>query len=99
MEQDRFTASAATDLLPDQFVRSLLASSDGSLWAGRHGLAQIKGSQASTYTQADGLANDFVGALAQGLDGSLWIGTLHGLSHFVNGKFINYTKATASPAM
>ena len=94
MEQDRFTASAATDLLPDEFVRSLLAASDGSLWAGtRHGLAQINGSQASTYTQADGLASDFVGALTQGLDGSLWIGTLHGLSHFVHGKFFNYTKS------
>ncbi|MGC1871382.1 MAG: two-component regulator propeller domain-containing protein [Acidobacteriaceae bacterium] len=93
LDHGRFTASDATDLLPDEFVRSLLTASDGSLWVGtRHGLAQINGSHASTYTQADGLANDFVGALTQGSDGSLWIGTLHGLSHFVHGKFINYTK-------
>jgi ligand-binding sensor domain-containing protein/signal transduction histidine kinase len=89
-----FTAAAATDLLPDEFVRSLLADADGSLWVGtRHGLAQIHGSRATIYTQADGLANDFVGALTQGDDDSLWIGTLHGLSHFVHGKFINYTKS------
>ncbi|HTU51125.1 MAG TPA: two-component regulator propeller domain-containing protein [Acidobacteriaceae bacterium] len=94
LDHGRFTASAATDLLPDEFVRSLLTASDGSLWVGtRHGLAQINGSHASTYTQADGLANDFVGALTQDDDGSLWIGTLHGLSHFAHGKFINYTKS------
>ncbi len=94
MEHGQFTATAATDLLPDEYVRSLLADRDGSLWVGtRHGLAQINGSRATIYTQTDGLANDFVGALTQGDDGSLWIGTLRGLSHFLHGKFINYTKS------
>ena len=62
-------------------------------WAHGMDLAQINGNHASIYAQTDGLANDFVGALTQGDDGSLWIGTLHGLSHFVQGKFINYTKS------
>ncbi|MGC1784617.1 MAG: two-component regulator propeller domain-containing protein [Acidobacteriaceae bacterium] len=92
MKNGRVVSPISADLLPDQFIRSILTDSDGSLWVGtRHGLAHIQGGRSTIYTQAGGLANDFVGALMEGPDGSLWIGTLHGLSHFQQGRFKNYT--------
>jgi ligand-binding sensor domain-containing protein/signal transduction histidine kinase len=92
MEQGTFISGVDADLLPDEFVRSILGDSNGSLWVGtRHGLAHITAGHSKVYTETDGLANDFVGALTQSRDRSLWIGTLDGLSHFRNGKLENYT--------
>src|SRR6202041_922445 len=53
--------------LPDDFIRSRLADSDGTLWVGtRRGLVQldgITGKLMATYTHRDGLRRDSIGAL------------------------------------
>ncbi len=53
--------------LPDDFIRSLLADSDGTVWAGtRRGLVRldgVTGKVLATYTHRDGLGSDSIGAL------------------------------------
>jgi ligand-binding sensor domain-containing protein len=44
-----------------------------------------------SYTTYEGLVHDFVLSLAEGRDGSMWIGTMGGISRFVDEEFINYT--------
>jgi ligand-binding sensor domain-containing protein/signal transduction histidine kinase len=83
------------DMLPDDFVRSLLTDSSGdALWIGtRRGLARQTATGLDQWTRADGLGSDLVGALAQdrGRAGALWIGTRGGLSHLDNGRITNLT--------
>ena len=67
---DTFTSA---DGLPDDFIRSLLIDTDGSLWIGtRRGLAHWSlGKSGSamagmkTYTKENGLGSDLVGAMAR----------------------------------
>ena len=83
------------DMLPDDFVRSLLTDVGGdALWIGtRRGLARETEKGLNQWTRADGLGSDLVGALAQdrGHAGALWIGTRGGLSHLENGRVTNLT--------
>ncbi len=85
---ERFTTA---DGLPDDFVRSLYADPDGSLWIGtRHGLAHRAGGMFTVYSGLDGLASDFIGAILR-QDRDLWVGTSGGLSRVRDGAFTNYT--------
>jgi signal transduction histidine kinase len=88
--------------LPDDFIRSLLADADGSLWIGtRRGLTHWMGLNAGTpssarmetFTQANGLGSDLVGAMARDSHGELWVATLAGLSRLSGGKIANFTTA------
>ncbi len=95
----RFTSA---DGLPDDFIRSLLADSDGSVWIGtRRGLAHWNGKgdaaraplQLEAFTQANGLGSDLVGAMARDAGGDLWVATLAGLSRLHAGSIANFTTA------
>ncbi|MFP5236078.1 MAG: two-component regulator propeller domain-containing protein [Acidobacteriota bacterium] len=96
----RIVTFTSADGLPDDFIRSLLADTDGSLWIGtRHGLTHwnkpgdtTPGSM-RTYTKDDGLGNDLVGAMARDTTGDLWVATFAGLSRLHGAKFQNYTTA------
>jgi ligand-binding sensor domain-containing protein len=96
---DRYSSS---DGLPDDFIRSLLADADGSLWIGtRRGLVHwINADQGSglpmrmqTYTQANGLGSDLVGAMARDSNGDLWVATLAGLSRVHAGRIESFSTA------
>jgi len=72
------------------------------LWVGRRqgGLTHIlykdngDSLQATTYTEAEGLAQSSVYAVHQNRDGTVWAGTLSGgLSRFKNGVFTTWTTA------
>jgi signal transduction histidine kinase len=95
---DAFTSA---DGLPDDFIRSLLADADGSLWIGtRRGLTHwtnpqsgIAGARMQTFTQANGLGSDLVGSMVRDASGNLWVATLAGLSRLYGGKISNFTTA------
>ena len=85
----------SSDGLPDDFVRSLYADGDGSIWIGtRHGLAHwAAGSRITSFTQANGLGSDIVGSILRDRSGDLWVGTLHGLSRMRRDGFVTFTTA------
>ncbi|MDQ2835354.1 MAG: histidine kinase [Acidobacteriota bacterium] len=94
-EAQLFTAE---DGLPDNFVRSLYADRDGTLWVGtRNGLSHRSGGVFRTYTTSDGLGSDVIGSVLRGApgvsggSGELWVGTLGGLSRLAGEHFVNYT--------
>ncbi|MCG3194609.1 MAG: Sensor histidine kinase RcsC [Thermoanaerobaculia bacterium] len=71
-------------------IVSLLATRDGSLWAGTNGsgLLQYRNGKFQTYSTRDGLADNHVWALLEDDDGSLWIGTEGGgLGRLTAGRF------------
>jgi signal transduction histidine kinase/ligand-binding sensor domain-containing protein len=65
----------------------------GSIWTGSNvGLARIDHDQVTArFNTADGLPSNEVKTIVEDTDCSLWVGTYGGLSHFADGKFINYT--------
>ncbi len=86
----------------DQDVIYSIAGRPGELWLGRQrgGLTELRwehGSdaalfQATTYTQANGLAQNSVYSVYESHDGTVWAGTLSGgVSRLRNGKFITFT--------
>jgi signal transduction histidine kinase/ligand-binding sensor domain-containing protein len=88
--------------LGDSVILALFTDRDGTVWAGTNsgGLAALAGGRVrSRYTTADGLAHNSVRTIYQTRDGALWIGTLGGLSRFVNGRFttIDAAKGLSAP--
>ena len=82
--------------LPDDYIRSLAAAFDGSIWVGtRHGLDHIQGSKHTVFTTMDGLGGDLVGAMLAeppGAAGGLWAATSGGLSRLgPDGTIRNFT--------
>ena len=71
----------AAEGLPAHWVRCLLFTSDGRLWAGTdsHGLFVLKGGRFAPYSLPSHLPCWRVTALAQGADGGLWVGSAAGL--------------------
>ena len=69
------------------YVFSILAAADGSVWAGTWGggAAHWDGKAWTNYTAKDGLAGNIVYSVAQGRDGALWFGTNNGVSRW-DGK-------------
>ena len=69
------------------YVFSILAAQDGSIWAGTWGggVARFNGKTWVNLTMRDGLAGNIVYSIAQGRDGVLWFGTNNGVSRY-DGK-------------
>jgi ligand-binding sensor domain-containing protein len=69
------------------YVFSILAARDGSIWAGTWGggAARFDGKRWTNLTRADGLAGNIVYSIAQDRDGALWFGTDNGVSRW-DGK-------------
>lgn len=68
---------------------SLIASRDGSIWAGGRGsLTHVSRQGVKVYSADDGLPNKIIMALFEDADGSIWVGTEGaGLLRFSNGRF------------
>jgi ligand-binding sensor domain-containing protein len=69
------------------YVFSVLAAADGSIWAGTWGggVARWDGKAWSNLTVKDGLAGNIVYSVAQDKAGTLWFGTNRGVSRY-DGK-------------
>jgi ligand-binding sensor domain-containing protein len=77
------------------YVFSILAAVDGSVWAGTWGggVARWDGKAWRNYSARDGLAGNIVYSLAQDKQGVLWFGTHRGLSRWDGKTFKNFGTA------
>jgi len=88
----------SADGLPDDLVRSVLVTRDGTAWVGsRHGVTRWKDDVAAKLTVAQGLGSDLVGPMFEDAAGDVWIGTSHGLSRLHAGSVKNYAVAAGLP--
>jgi ligand-binding sensor domain-containing protein/signal transduction histidine kinase len=97
-----FVHFTTEDGLSSNVILSLASGTGRDLWIGtpdglnrlhpgpadRNGREKVR---VQRFTSADGLADDFIRSLYTDRDGSLWIGTRHGLSHLVDGKFTSFS--------
>lgn len=88
------------DTVSYQFIESVVAARDGSVWwAGAGGLFQMRnGRRTAAFTRANTpwLANTTVTAMLEDARGGLWIGTRDGqLMRFQNGRFVAITNHLA----
>ena len=84
------------------YVRAVLAASDGSLWFGTNagGLSQLSNGFWKTIDTATGLPNSQVRCLletSQNGKSILWVGTRDGLVAFENGQPTLHSKSTGLP--
>lgn len=70
-------------------VRSIFEDREGNLWLGSlwEGVARLWNGWTRRYGVNEGLHDVVVWSLARGTDGHLWVGSNHGLSEFVDGRF------------
>ena len=84
----------AADGLPDDDVRDVLVSPDGSVWvATERGIARIRGDTLTQYGETEGLPDEQVHRLARDGEGRLWAATQRGLAVWSNGGFVADTLA------
>jgi len=79
-------------------ITAVLATADGSVWAGTDGagLARVQGGRCTKYEVGGGLLDAVVTALYEDGD-SLWIATLGGLNRMHDGRLRGYTRAHGLP--
>jgi len=80
-------------------ITSVLATADGSVWAGTDGagLARVQGGRCTKYEVGGGLLDAVVTALYDDGD-SLWIATLGGLNRMRDGRLRGYASAEGLPS-
>jgi len=102
-----FRRYGRADGLPGDFIYSLLAASDGSLWLGTRGngvarcLPGAGGElgECRSLGSAEGLGGTIVRALAEDRSGRILIGTRdRGLVIFENGRFTTFGRAEGLPS-
>ena len=85
----------SADGLPDDFIRSLLVDSQGTVWAGtRRGLARLERGRITVLTRSAGLPSDSIGPLLESGPaprGRLWIGSSGGLARLREGGGMEVT--------
>jgi ligand-binding sensor domain-containing protein len=76
------------------YVFSILAVPDGSVWAGTWGggVSRFDGKKWTSYTTRDGLAGNIVYSIARDTNGVLWFGTDKGLSRYDGKAWRTFTK-------
>jgi len=84
---DLTTQVAGMNSYNPNYVFSILATPDKSIWAGTWGggVGRFDGKRWTNLTTKDGLAGNIVYAIARSPDGALWFGTDNGLSRY-DGK-------------
>jgi signal transduction histidine kinase/ligand-binding sensor domain-containing protein len=80
-------------LFPVRAVRSMVETSDGTLWMGTggNGLARVRHAEIKYFTQKEGLIGNHVWSILDSKDGTLWLATDKGLSRYQNGSFSSFT--------
>jgi ligand-binding sensor domain-containing protein len=73
------------------YVFSMLAAADGSIWAGTWGggASRFDGKAWSNLTMREGLAGNIVYSIVQDRSGALWFGTNRGVSRWDGKRFKN----------
>jgi len=88
---DLSVGSEGTATYNPNYVFSMLAAADGSIWAGTWGggAARWDGKRWTNLTSREGLAGNIVYSLAQDKEGRIWLGTDKGLSRWDGRQFRN----------
>ncbi len=75
------------------YVFSILADHDDTIWAGTWGggVTRFQNGSWTNLMEKDGLAGNIVYAIAQGADGAYWFGTNRGLSRYDGKNFYNWS--------
>jgi ligand-binding sensor domain-containing protein/signal transduction histidine kinase len=85
--RERFTVGHG---LINDFVRAILVSKDGSIWAGTDGgLTHLWAGHSQNYSTDNGLAYFSVTALVEDSGGDIWVGTSRGLTHISRGRIVH----------
>ncbi len=79
--------------LADDWILTLSASRDGSLWIGtRNGFSRLLkdggANEIVSFRPKDRLSQSTVFSIYEDREGSLWVGTKHGLNQFLDGRAI-----------
>lgn len=84
-------ASSSATYNPN-YVFSMLAAADGSIWAGTWGggASRFDGKAWTHLTKKDGLAGNIVYSIAQDREGALWFGTEGGVSRWDGKRMRNF---------
>jgi ligand-binding sensor domain-containing protein len=91
---DLSVATEGTATYNPNYVFSILAARDGSVWAGTWGggAARFDGKRWTNLTADDGLVGNIVYCIAQQSDGVLWFGTNRGLSRYDGKSWVSFTR-------
>ena len=75
--------------LVNDFVRTFLEASDGSIWIGTdEGISRWHSGTLTNYREPQGLAYFSIRTVAETHSGDIWIGTERGPSHWRQGEFL-----------
>jgi len=90
----------AVEGLAQNSVYTVLATRDGSVWAGTlsGGVSRFRDGRFTTYTAASGLAGNTVSSIVEARDGTMWFATSNGLSSFTNDHWKTYTASAGLPS-
>jgi ligand-binding sensor domain-containing protein len=88
------TAAESTATYNPNYIFSIVAARDGTVWAGTWGggAARFDGKAWSNLTTAEGLAGNIVYSIAEQPDGVLWFGTNKGVSRYDGKAWTNLGK-------
>ncbi len=90
---------AASDVMPDIFVRTIWADRDGNIWVGTNaGLARLEGNRFAAAQGVEGHDHDLVRCLFEDREGDLWVGANNGLSRLRDDIFTVYGKSEGLPS-
>jgi ligand-binding sensor domain-containing protein len=68
-----------------------METTEKKMWAGtENGLYVRTNTSWTNYNTSNGLPDNLILSLAEDKDLTIWIGTNKGVSHFVNGAFVNF---------
>ncbi len=86
---------STSDGLPNQIVRDIVQTDDGSIWFATWGggIARLNGTECTTLTIEDGLVNNMTRVLFPDERGGMWVGTSKGISYFIGDVWTTYTLA------
>lgn len=89
---DHFVSYTKKDGLNSDVIMSITEDAQQNLWITSYdaGICEIRNNLCFHYNERNGLANNTVWSSLIAKDNTLWLGTSDGVSHYVNGQFINY---------
>ena len=87
LKDGRFTVFTTDNGLVNNYVTSLIADDDGSIWIGSEGgLSRFHGERFINYLTRDGFPQPAIRGMYRDHDGSIWIGSVSGAIYkFANG--------------
>lgn len=86
-----WTSFKGAEGLGDLWAYDIFFEPDTMWVATWKGASLFNGKTFKTYTQDDGLPDKWVYAIGKEKDGSFWFGTEGGVTHYIAGKWVNYT--------